>query len=82
MPRQALGPSAEAMSGQCAVTIDYEAKLLQGSANASTAPFVGSLDIQNTSPGVRGSPSHVMLQNTLKMSLQQQLGLAEHTNTP
>ncbi len=51
---QATGPSAEAVSSQCAVTIDYEAKLLQGSsANASSVPFVGSLSIQNTSPAVR-----------------------------
>ena len=51
---QAAGPSTETGGGQCAVTIDYEAKLLQGSgANASSLPFVGSLSIQNTSPAVR-----------------------------
>ncbi len=50
---QAIAPSAEAVSSQCAVTVDYEAKLLQGSsANASSVPFVGSLSIQNTSPAV------------------------------
>ena len=55
--RQATAPSAEAAGGQCAVTIDYEAKLLQGSSsnNASSVPFVGSLNIQNTSPAVRAA---------------------------
>ena len=62
---QALGPSAEAALGpgepaqaECPVTIDYEAKLLQGSANGSAVPFVGSISIQNDSPSVRSAPFH------------------------
>jgi hypothetical protein len=41
------------------VTVDYEAKLLQGSANGSAVPFVGSISIQNDSPSVR-SPSYLI----------------------
>ena len=48
-----LGPSADAAQAACPVTIDYEAKLLQGTANASAALFVGSVNIQNDSPSVR-----------------------------
>ncbi len=55
----ALVPTAEEAQADCPVTVDYEAKLLQGSANGSAVPFVGSISIQNDSPSVR-SPSYLI----------------------